>query len=180
MPYFGRVGQNVDHGAGEHSRAELLQTIQDSRQALENKIETVAIEINLLRTDLRKVSDNVCIVEGSIEQLQIELATLKKQVVVMEHWLDMWDKEPKEHNPAWRNGARRRAMKVSYGRGTRSTSETAVRQSPERTEIGIVEIQADGTMALAASGQRGAAEAPSSMQEEVAIQEKSGADEGML
>ncbi|KAJ1143787.1 hypothetical protein NDU88_010091 [Pleurodeles waltl] len=40
--------------AGEPSRAELLPTIQDSRVALEGKIKTVAVEVNLLKVDLRK------------------------------------------------------------------------------------------------------------------------------
>ncbi|KAJ1173782.1 hypothetical protein NDU88_005608 [Pleurodeles waltl] len=61
------------------------------------------------------------------------------------YWLEVWEKVLNEQNPAWRNGARKRAMKVSNGRGTRNTSEIAVRQSSERTEIGIVEIQADET-----------------------------------
>ncbi|KAJ1140948.1 hypothetical protein NDU88_007285 [Pleurodeles waltl] len=84
MPYFCRVGQNIEPEAGEPSRAELLQAIQDSRQALESKIETVAIEVNFLRTDLLKVFDKVCIVEGSIEQLQTEVATLKMQMAATE------------------------------------------------------------------------------------------------
>ncbi|KAJ1160408.1 hypothetical protein NDU88_000910 [Pleurodeles waltl] len=45
--------------AGEPSRAELLAAIKGSRVALERKIETVAVEINLLRADLQKVSDKV-------------------------------------------------------------------------------------------------------------------------
>ncbi|KAJ1145983.1 hypothetical protein NDU88_012266 [Pleurodeles waltl] len=39
----------------ESSRVELLAAIQGSRVALEGKIETVAVEVNLLRADLRKV-----------------------------------------------------------------------------------------------------------------------------
>ncbi|KAJ1098986.1 hypothetical protein NDU88_004091 [Pleurodeles waltl] len=49
-----REGQNEE--LGEPSWAELRQTIQGSRQVLESKIETVAIEVGLLRTDLRKRS----------------------------------------------------------------------------------------------------------------------------
>ncbi|KAJ1203787.1 hypothetical protein NDU88_007568 [Pleurodeles waltl] len=70
-------------------------------------------------------------------------------------------------------------MKTITGQVTGGTSETAVRQSPERTEIGRVEIHADGNMALVAPGQRGDAEAPSSKQVEIVIQEESLADDEM-
>ncbi|KAJ1161690.1 hypothetical protein NDU88_002172 [Pleurodeles waltl] len=43
----------------EPSHAELLAAIQGSRVALECKIETVAVEVNLLWVDLRKVSDKI-------------------------------------------------------------------------------------------------------------------------
>ncbi|KAJ1171410.1 hypothetical protein NDU88_003272 [Pleurodeles waltl] len=43
----------------EPSRVELLAAIQGSRVALEGKIEMVAVEVNLLRADLRKVSEKV-------------------------------------------------------------------------------------------------------------------------
>ncbi|KAJ1105830.1 hypothetical protein NDU88_003234 [Pleurodeles waltl] len=72
----------------------------------------------------------------------------------------------------WRT---RTAMSVSNGRGTEGTSETAVRQSPERIENGRVEIQADGNKALPSLGQCGDAKAPSLMREKMAIQEEPGA-----
>ncbi|KAJ1082972.1 hypothetical protein NDU88_003133 [Pleurodeles waltl] len=53
--------------AEEPSRAELLAAIQGSRLVLEEKIETVAV--NLLHADLRKVSDKVKVVQGSIAEL---------------------------------------------------------------------------------------------------------------
>ncbi|KAJ1130474.1 hypothetical protein NDU88_008826 [Pleurodeles waltl] len=61
----------------EPSRADILSAIQGSRVALEGKIETV--EVNLLRADLRKVSDKVKVAEGSIVELQAEVETLRKQ-----------------------------------------------------------------------------------------------------
>ncbi|KAJ1191839.1 hypothetical protein NDU88_001154 [Pleurodeles waltl] len=63
------------------SRAELLAAVQGSRVALEGKIETVAVEVNLLRADLRKVSDKVKVAEGSIVALQMEVGALRKQMV---------------------------------------------------------------------------------------------------
>ncbi|KAJ1192119.1 hypothetical protein NDU88_001431 [Pleurodeles waltl] len=51
--------QSAPGTTGEPSRAELLATIQGSRVALEGKIEMVAVEVNLLQADLRKVSEKV-------------------------------------------------------------------------------------------------------------------------
>ncbi|KAJ1207964.1 hypothetical protein NDU88_003354 [Pleurodeles waltl] len=59
----------------EPSRAKLLAPIQGSRVALEGKIETVAVEVNLLRAGLRKVA------ESSIAELQTEVGALRKQIV---------------------------------------------------------------------------------------------------
>ncbi|KAJ1087688.1 hypothetical protein NDU88_000854 [Pleurodeles waltl] len=66
--------------ACEPSRTELLAAIQGSRVALEGKIETVAVEVNLLRADLWKMSDKAKVAEGSIAELQSEVGTLRSQV----------------------------------------------------------------------------------------------------
>ncbi|KAJ1089349.1 hypothetical protein NDU88_002500 [Pleurodeles waltl] len=66
--------------AGEPSQVELLASIQGSRVALEGKIEAVAVEVNLLRADLRKVSDKVKAAEGTISELQSEVGTLRTQM----------------------------------------------------------------------------------------------------
>ncbi|KAJ1096771.1 hypothetical protein NDU88_001902 [Pleurodeles waltl] len=50
--------------------AELFAAIQGSRVTRKGKIETVVVEVNLLRADLRKVSDKVKVVECSIVELQ--------------------------------------------------------------------------------------------------------------
>ncbi|KAJ1142044.1 hypothetical protein NDU88_008372 [Pleurodeles waltl] len=52
------------------SCAELLAAIQGSRVVFEGKTEAVAVEVNLLWTDLRKVSNKVKVAEGSIVDLQ--------------------------------------------------------------------------------------------------------------
>ncbi|KAJ1209474.1 hypothetical protein NDU88_004852 [Pleurodeles waltl] len=62
--------------AEEPTRSELLAAIQGSRVVLEGKIEAVAVEVNLLRTDLRKVSDKVKVEERSIVDFQTEEETL--------------------------------------------------------------------------------------------------------
>ncbi|KAJ1152343.1 hypothetical protein NDU88_005118 [Pleurodeles waltl] len=61
---------------GVPSRVELLTAILGSRVALKGKIETVAVEANLLRADLRKVSEKVMVVE-----LQTGVGSLHKQMV---------------------------------------------------------------------------------------------------
>ncbi|KAJ1165319.1 hypothetical protein NDU88_005747 [Pleurodeles waltl] len=65
---------------GEPSQAELLAAIQGSQVALEGKILTVAMEVNLLRADLWKVLDKVKVAEGSIAELQSEVGTLRSQM----------------------------------------------------------------------------------------------------
>ncbi|KAJ1151185.1 hypothetical protein NDU88_003972 [Pleurodeles waltl] len=59
----------------ESSHAELLVAIRGSRVALEGKIETVTVEVNLLWVDLRQVSDKVKVAKGSIAELQAEDGT---------------------------------------------------------------------------------------------------------
>ncbi|KAJ1197569.1 hypothetical protein NDU88_001426 [Pleurodeles waltl] len=65
----------------EPSQAKLLAAIQGFKVVLEGKIETMALEVNLLRADLRNVSDKVKVVEGSIVKLQTEVGALRNQMV---------------------------------------------------------------------------------------------------
>ncbi|KAJ1194082.1 hypothetical protein NDU88_003377 [Pleurodeles waltl] len=64
----------------ELPQAELLVAIQGLRVALEGKIETVAVEVNLLQEDIQKVSDKVKVAKGSILELQTEVGALQKQM----------------------------------------------------------------------------------------------------
>ncbi|KAJ1198730.1 hypothetical protein NDU88_002569 [Pleurodeles waltl] len=64
----------------EPTRAELFVTIQGSRDALEGKIESVVVEVNLLRGDLWKVSNRVRITKGSISELRTEVDTPQRQM----------------------------------------------------------------------------------------------------
>ncbi|KAJ1110345.1 hypothetical protein NDU88_007698 [Pleurodeles waltl] len=151
----------------EPSRAELLAAIQGSRVALEGKIETMAVEVNLLRADLWKVSDKVKVAEGSIVELQTEVGALWKQMVqaisivrrLEEVWrrLEMWDKvvlgrtegaggvalrASGAESPDWRS--REEGQLVDAGTG-RSAVDSNHR----------VEIQQDGTMAVVSTGLAG-------------------------
>ncbi|KAJ1132212.1 hypothetical protein NDU88_010539 [Pleurodeles waltl] len=65
----------------EPLQVELRAAIQGSRVALEGKIETVAVEVNLLRAELQKVSNKLKVSEGSIAELQSEVGTLRKQML---------------------------------------------------------------------------------------------------
>ncbi|KAJ1088970.1 hypothetical protein NDU88_002124 [Pleurodeles waltl] len=51
--------------------------------ALEQQIETVSIDLNSLRTDLRKVSEKVYTAESNIGLLQVEMASLKKKMTTV-------------------------------------------------------------------------------------------------
>ncbi|KAJ1129892.1 hypothetical protein NDU88_008253 [Pleurodeles waltl] len=78
----GQVGLGADQETGVPWRAEVLQVIQGSRLTLKNKIKTVVLKVNPLRTGLCNISDKVCLVEESNEGLQTEVAALKKQEAV--------------------------------------------------------------------------------------------------
>ncbi|KAJ1210396.1 hypothetical protein NDU88_005760 [Pleurodeles waltl] len=93
LQHAARLGGTEEGQSGlpppeELSRAKILAAIQGSRVAPEGKIETVAVEVNLLRADLRKVSDKVKVAEGSIVELQVEIGALQE----VWRWLEMWDK----------------------------------------------------------------------------------------
>ncbi|KAJ1171647.1 hypothetical protein NDU88_003507 [Pleurodeles waltl] len=66
--------------AEEPLHGECLAAIQSSRVALEVKIETVAVEVNLFRADLRKVFYKVKVVKGTIVDLQTEVGALRKKI----------------------------------------------------------------------------------------------------
>ncbi|KAJ1119490.1 hypothetical protein NDU88_007675 [Pleurodeles waltl] len=132
----------------EPSRAELLAPIQGSRVGLEGKTETVAVEVNLLRADLWKVSDKVKVAEGSIVELQTEEVW---------RWLEMWDKVA----PGRKEGTGGVALRASgvespdwrsceAGRLVDAVTGGSAMDSNHR-----VETQQDGTMAVVSSGQAG-------------------------
>ncbi|KAJ1142273.1 hypothetical protein NDU88_008600 [Pleurodeles waltl] len=76
----GRGDQDPESATEEPLKAVLLVAIHGTRTALKSKIETVALEVNLLRTDLCKVFDRVRVAEGTIGKLQAEVAGLCKQM----------------------------------------------------------------------------------------------------
>ncbi|KAJ1184660.1 hypothetical protein NDU88_001463 [Pleurodeles waltl] len=114
--------------AEELSHAELLAAIQGSQVVLQGKIEAVAVEVNLLRTDLRKVSDKVKVVEGSIVDLQAEAGTGRSVRPI-------------------RGAARASGVDDTDWR-KRGESQTQISAQGAAGSDGRVEIQQDGTMAV--------------------------------
>ncbi|KAJ1082187.1 hypothetical protein NDU88_002355 [Pleurodeles waltl] len=119
------------------SCVELLAAIQGSRVALEGKIETVAVEVNLLRADLLKVSDKVKVAEGSIMELQTEAVPGRTERAGGAAF-----RAPGAESPDWRS--REAGQLVDAGTGG-SAEDSSHR----------VEIQQDGTMAVVSTGSAG-------------------------
>ncbi|KAJ1202801.1 hypothetical protein NDU88_006596 [Pleurodeles waltl] len=65
----------------EPTRAEILAAKHGTCAALEQRHDLVAIDVNLLRTDLRRVAEKVTTAEINIKNLQDEVSTLKRQMV---------------------------------------------------------------------------------------------------
>ncbi|KAJ1122584.1 hypothetical protein NDU88_001070 [Pleurodeles waltl] len=62
------------------SLSDLLNAIEGSRSDMVAKIDSVAIEVNLLRTNIRKVVERVTTTEGHVENLQPEVAGVRDTV----------------------------------------------------------------------------------------------------
>ncbi|KAJ1207860.1 hypothetical protein NDU88_003250 [Pleurodeles waltl] len=67
-------------GSGDPSLREIMDAIQTLRNNIELKIDVVALDVILLRADLRKVTDKVTAAEGQINGLQAVNQQLEKQV----------------------------------------------------------------------------------------------------
>ncbi|KAJ1104480.1 hypothetical protein NDU88_001891 [Pleurodeles waltl] len=151
-------GQSGMTPAVDLSRAKILAAIQGSTVALEGKIETVVEEVNLLRVDLRKVSDKVKVVEGSIVELQMEVLSggrshFFEQPEEGQIWLEMWDKVTLSR-PTGTGGVAHRASRADRPdwricEGGLS-EDTVARGSVEDPALRI-EIH-DGTMAAVSAG----------------------------
>ncbi|KAJ1208974.1 hypothetical protein NDU88_004353 [Pleurodeles waltl] len=60
----------------EPTRVDLLVALQGCGTALEQNLETLSIDVSLLRVDLGKVADKVTTVEGNIADMQGEMVAL--------------------------------------------------------------------------------------------------------
>ncbi|KAJ1215598.1 hypothetical protein NDU88_003206 [Pleurodeles waltl] len=63
------------------SLADLLMANQNSCNEMVRKIDSIAIDANLLRTDLRKVADRVTTVEQYVDSLQKKVFSLHDTVL---------------------------------------------------------------------------------------------------
>ncbi|KAJ1176669.1 hypothetical protein NDU88_001938 [Pleurodeles waltl] len=62
------------------SLAKLMEAIKCARTELATKIDSVAINVNLLTLDLRGVSHRITVMEANMGELQLEVATLRETV----------------------------------------------------------------------------------------------------
>ncbi|KAJ1189166.1 hypothetical protein NDU88_005917 [Pleurodeles waltl] len=110
---------------------------EGSRVALEGKIESVAVEVNRLRADLRKVSNKAKVAEGSIVELQTEVGALRKQMMQAISTVGRLEASGAE-SPDWRSHDAGRLVDAGTGGSAMDSHHR-------------VEIQQDGTMAVVAT-----------------------------
>ena len=83
-----RGGAEETQGAGQQTSSDpenvtlkdIMAAIQDVKGVHENKIDSTAIEVTLIRTDLRKISDRIQDAEESMKTLTSTTGKLDKQV----------------------------------------------------------------------------------------------------
>ncbi|KAJ1146948.1 hypothetical protein NDU88_013200 [Pleurodeles waltl] len=63
----------------------VLQAVLDTKTSLERKIDSVVLEVNLLRTDQRKLSERVATTETTLETAQSAIIEMKAQIQCMEN-----------------------------------------------------------------------------------------------
>ena len=86
-----RKTEVTENATPQPSLAEIMAAIQGVQGALEAKIDTMAVDVNLLRTDLRNIREKVVGSEVAITDLQKENIELKTRVRALE-------KTSKEHS----------------------------------------------------------------------------------
>ncbi|KAJ1158047.1 hypothetical protein NDU88_010743 [Pleurodeles waltl] len=73
----------LEKGA-EPTGAQILAAIESSRQAMQTQIAAIAVDVNLLRADLRVVAERSVATEKQVTCLQSEMDTLKALVAILE------------------------------------------------------------------------------------------------
>ena len=76
--------EGADISVPQPSLAEIMLAIQGVQGALEAKMDTMAVDVNLLRADLRQMRDKVSENKVAIVDLQNENAGLKTRVQALE------------------------------------------------------------------------------------------------
>ncbi|KAJ1102247.1 hypothetical protein NDU88_007299 [Pleurodeles waltl] len=66
--------------SGDPLLQEIMKAIQSLKGTIESKIDALTIDVNLLRADLRKVTDKVTTAESKINRLQAVTKRLENQV----------------------------------------------------------------------------------------------------
>ncbi|KAJ1213819.1 hypothetical protein NDU88_001450 [Pleurodeles waltl] len=73
----------LEKGA-ELTGAHMLAAIESSRQAMQTQIAAIAVDVSLLRADLRVVAECLVATEKQVAGLQSEMDTLKASVAILE------------------------------------------------------------------------------------------------
>ncbi|KAJ1106275.1 hypothetical protein NDU88_003676 [Pleurodeles waltl] len=68
----------------EPSMAQILAAIEASGQAVQAQIAAIAMDVNLLRTDLRAVTERSVATEQQVSTIQMDLDALKANVATLE------------------------------------------------------------------------------------------------
>ncbi|KAJ1195792.1 hypothetical protein NDU88_005060 [Pleurodeles waltl] len=75
---------NMEERPQTQDTHEILEVMQGTRVALEAKMDTMAMDINHLRLDLRKVAVRVMSTEGEIDELQNKICTLQATIETLQ------------------------------------------------------------------------------------------------
>ncbi|KAJ1185887.1 hypothetical protein NDU88_002673 [Pleurodeles waltl] len=73
----------IDEG-GEHTRAQIVAAIEAFGQAVQTQIGAMAVDINVLRADLRVVAERSVATESQVTGMQMDIDTLKATVATLE------------------------------------------------------------------------------------------------
>ena len=75
-----------DHGgSGEPSLTDIMSAIRGIQETLEHKMDSISIEVNLLRADFGKMKDRARENQGAVASLQTENKELKRQLQELQH-----------------------------------------------------------------------------------------------
>ncbi|KAJ1209227.1 hypothetical protein NDU88_004605 [Pleurodeles waltl] len=78
-----RSPKPLGEGCGTH-QTQILAAIESSRHAMQTQIAAIAVDVNLLRTDLRVVAERLVATEKQVTCLQSEMDRLKASLAILE------------------------------------------------------------------------------------------------
>ncbi|KAJ1145842.1 hypothetical protein NDU88_012125 [Pleurodeles waltl] len=158
LPHLTGLGAGAWFSRGGGLLSPLTHRACGTGVTLEGKIETVAVEVNLLRTDFRKVSDKVKVVEGFIVDLQMELGTLRKQMAQVTSTVGMLEAklENSEGRSRWNNMRLLGFLEQAEGSTMKGVIERWIRDVLQPEGLSRVFVVEDAHRALVAPPRPGA------------------------